>query len=107
MQIITHAERAAGTVRQRVPARVRQIMIEKTRARYIPLECGHAASWDIDVLYEVFKPLGKLLHYCEKCKDWIKATDRDTKTEYPDEPMFLDKRRPCLPHQSAEQHNVG
>lgn len=107
MQIITYAERAAGQFRPRVPARVRKIMIEKTRAKYIPLECGHVASWEIDVLYEVFKPLGKLLHYCEKCQDWIKATDRETKTEYPDEPLFLGKEDiRWLPH-STGQHSVG
>lgn len=95
MQIITYAERAAGNVRPRVPARkanpekIRRIMIEKARARYIPLECGHAASWEIDLLYEVFKPLGILKHYYEKCQDWIDAKPlRSTKTEYPAEPLF-------------------
>lgn len=88
MQVITYAERAAGIARPRVPARIQQVMIEKSRARYIPLECGHVASWEIDVVYEVFKPLGTLKHYCEKCHDWIDAKSRGSTTEYPDEPLF-------------------
>lgn len=63
--------------------------IEKARARYIELQCGHFTDWDTDLVYEVFRPLGPIKHYCETCGKWITRKATEAKPDaLPNEPLF-------------------
>lgn len=62
--------------------------IEKQRTAYIHLKCGHTTDWDIDLLYSVFRPLGKLQHFCETCGKWVEGIPPAEKEPLPDEPLF-------------------
>lgn len=70
----------------RPPAAVKAI-IERSRSRYIKLECGHLTDWDTDVFYGHLDPLGPLTHWCEKCDAWIRKVEVKP-TPLPDEPLF-------------------
>lgn len=68
--------------------KVRELMIEKERARYIPLMCGHSTDYDTIVLYAHAAPKDKTKEYCETCGKWVKKTPKPKKPEYPDVPLF-------------------
>jgi hypothetical protein len=61
--------------------------IERSKTKCIKLECGHYTDWDIDLAYSVFKPLGSITHYCEKCAEWIRKAEVII-IPLPDEPLF-------------------
>lgn len=62
--------------------------IESARAKYIVLKCGHYTDWDTDLVYEVFRPLGPIKHYCEICGKWLERAIPAKPETLPNEPMF-------------------
>jgi hypothetical protein len=61
--------------------------IERAKARYIPLKCGHGTDWDIDQVYRLpGSPRDKF--FCEKCGKWVKPQPRPKPEPLPAEPLF-------------------
>src|SRR5215475_441216 len=52
--------------RSRVLYAVKEVMIEKERAAYIDLTCGHTTTYEAQLFYSVWAPR-KAIYYCDKC----------------------------------------
>lgn len=65
----------------------RQAAIERARAGYIHLECGHISTLEIDEGYSVWRPK-RGVTYCEKCSDWVAIAKPPAPTPIPDTPLF-------------------
>jgi hypothetical protein len=69
----------------------RDAVVEKERARYRRLTCGHYTNRDLDEFFEAFRVLsrlGPLFHYCEHCEDWRRLIAKPPKPVYPETPLF-------------------
>jgi len=63
----------------------KRAMIEKKRALYFELSCGHFVPYEVKELYRVFNAIEV---FCETCNQWYPPLDHVTITAYPDSPMF-------------------
>ena len=63
--------------------------IEKRRARYIPLACGHRTTLEADEAYATWRP-ARDKHFCETCAHWTKREPKPLPKPPPpgDTPMF-------------------
>jgi len=67
--------------------RAKEAAIEKERSRYVKLDCGHMTTWDVDLLYSVWRP-NKHVSFCENCGDWKSFAPKPPPVIYPDVPLF-------------------
>lgn len=94
MRFIREGDRVAvRNYSGRPPARLaKDVAIEKAieaqRCRVIKLTCGHTTDWDIDLVYEVFRPLGPITHFCEKCQKWVTRKESEITPSLPADPLF-------------------
>jgi len=61
-------------------------MADRAAARYIPLECGHYTSSELELLFRVFGD-GTQVH-CERCGEFKDIQVKKEKRSIPDQPMF-------------------
>jgi hypothetical protein len=61
--------------------------IEKQRARYIPLTCGHHTSYEADQAYAAWRPT-RDKHFCETCAHWVRREPKPKPPPPGDTPMF-------------------
>jgi hypothetical protein len=71
--------------------KAREAAIEKQKSVYIPLECGHMTTWELDESYSCWRPAkvkGKSKFFCEACGKWHLRLSKRKPAVVPSEPLF-------------------
>jgi hypothetical protein len=65
----------------------RQAAIERSKARYLKLVCGHYQTLEEDERVSIWRPK-KNVTYCDNCNDWVAIAVPYRSPDLGDTPMF-------------------